>query len=131
MTCILEKSPWWLRRKEGRVQKRYEEGSAKPGYGGWRRWGRPKRLPRGWILPDEATNGGRQDPSTKQRILTGGQGFGGAEVALHFGVESACYDTDASQANARAAQVGGITLGCCAKVLPRHPGLIPEAHAGS
>lgn len=85
----------------------------------------------GWILPDEVTNTGGQDPSTEQRILTEGQGLGGAEVALHFGVECACYDTDASQANARAAQVGGITLGCCAKVLPRHPALSPEAHAGS
>ena len=52
-------------------------------------------------------------------------------MALHVGVEGASYDIDASQANARAAWVGGRTLGCHAKVLPRHSALSAETHAGS
>lgn len=116
MTCILEKSPWWVR---------HEEGWIKAGQGRWR------RLTMSCILPDEGTNGGGSTQAlTKQRILAQGQYFGEAEAALHFEVESAYHDIDASQANARAAQVGGRTLGCCAKVLPRSPALGPDTHTG-
>lgn len=87
------------------------------------------RLTMGCSLPDEETNGGGSTQVPNREFWPSSSVL--VRQMQHSILKLKVYhDIDASQANARAAQVRGRTLGCCAKVLPRSTALGPESRIG-